>query len=52
MNKHYKDKGYNEHFDASDSSDASKLLRDQVKFEDTPAKRSPLNEKTIVKFMS
>ena len=47
VNKHYKDKDYNEPFDASDGSDTSKLLRDQAKFEDTPAKKSPLNEKIV-----
>ena len=36
-------------FDASDDSDTSQLLCEQAKFEEAPARRSPLNEKMIVK---
>ena len=48
VNKHYRMKGYHEPFDAKDESDASKLLKEQKKYEDEPAKRGPLTAKMIV----
>ena len=48
MNQHYQRSKFREPFDPKDDSDAPKLLREQKKFEDEPAKRGPLTEKMIV----
>ncbi|KAL7528072.1 LOW QUALITY PROTEIN: hypothetical protein ACHAXR_005209 [Thalassiosira sp. AJA248-18] len=49
VNKHYKEKGYDEPYDKDDDSNGAKLLRAQEKFEEAPAKRNPLTDKMIVK---
>lgn len=49
VNKHYDVQGYNKPFHIKADSKAALLLREQAKFEDEPARRSPLNIKMIVK---
>ncbi|KAL7527743.1 hypothetical protein ACHAXR_002105, partial [Thalassiosira sp. AJA248-18] len=49
VNKHYKEKGYDETYDKDDDSNGAKLLSAQEKFKDASAKRNPLTDKTIVK---
>ena len=49
VNRHFHESGCNEPWDPDDNSDASILLREQLKFEKEPARRLPLDDKVIVK---
>ena len=49
INRHYRQSGCNEPWDRDDNSDASDLLRKQIKYKKEPARRSPLDDKVIVK---
>ena len=49
INDHYENNGYDKPYAKDDNSDADKILREQKKFEDASAKRSPLTDKMIVK---
>ena len=49
VNDHYEAHGYEKPYVKGDKSDADKLLSEQKKFEGKSAKRSPLNDKMIVK---
>ena len=51
VNRYYVHKGFRKPFDYKDSSPASRLLREQKKFEDEPDKRDPLTEEMCIKMM-
>ena len=49
VNKHYKENGHNEPWDAEGDSDAAVLVQSQSRFEKMPAKRDSLTRPMIVK---